>query len=263
MAEASSIKPTVRLDFNTAAGDGVATVVLDHPPLNILNLEVLAELDAACDRIAAEGSRVVVLQGMGKAFCAGVDIAIHTRERIPDMLGAFHGVLRKWWNLEGLTIAVVHGHCLGGGLELAACSDLVVAEDGARFALPEIRVGCFPPVAAALFPALLGPGLTLDLMTSGRTLEAAEAERKGLVQRLAPSGELEATTAGFVQEILQWSAVAQRLAKKAMRAGLGEGFEQALEASERIYLEEMAATQDVEEGAQAFLEKRPPQWQHC
>jgi cyclohexa-1,5-dienecarbonyl-CoA hydratase len=191
-----------------------------------------------------------------------VDIAIHTRERIPEMLGAFHGVLRKWWNLEGLTIAAVHGHCLGGGLELAACSDLVVAESDARFALPEIRVGCFPPVAAALFPALVGPGLTLDLMTTGRTLTGEEAERHGLVQRLAPSGKLAGVAAEFALEIVQWSAVAQRLAKKAMRAGLGDELERALEASERIYLEEMAATHDVEEGAQAFLEKRPPQWKH-
>jgi cyclohexa-1,5-dienecarbonyl-CoA hydratase len=260
MADPPRTKPKVRLDLGP--GDGVATLVLDHPPLNILDLEVLEALDVACDRIAEESSRVVVIKGAGKAFCAGVDIAIHTRERIPEMLGAFHGVLRKWWNLEGLTIAAVHGHCLGGGLELAACSDLVVAESDARFALPEIRVGCFPPVAAALFPALLGPGLALDLMTTGRTLTGEEAERHGLVQRLAPPGQLAGVAAEFVLEIIQWSAVAQRLAKKAVRAGLGDDFEQALEAAERIYLEEMAATHDVEEGAQAFLEKRPPRWQH-
>jgi len=242
----------------------VATVTLDRPPLNILDLETIAALDAVCDRLAAAPDlQLVLLRGAGpKAFCAGVDIAIHSRELIPRMLASFHGALRKWWRLEPLTIAVVHGHCLGGGMELAAVCDLVLASETAHFGQPEIKVGCYPPVAAALYPALLGPGRTLDLIATGRTLTALEAERMGFVTRLVPPGKFEAAVVKLEQEITSCSAVAQRLGKKAVRRSLGDSFERALAASEEIYLEEMAATLDVEEGAQAFLEKRAPVWQH-
>jgi cyclohexa-1,5-dienecarbonyl-CoA hydratase len=242
----------------------VATVTLNRPPLNILDLKTIAALDTVCDRLAAMPDlQLVVLRGAGpKAFCAGVDIAIHTREMIPKMLASFHGMLLKWWNLEALTVAAVHGHCLGGGMELAAVCDLVLACEAARFGQPEIKVGCYPPVAAALYPALLGPGRSLDLITTGRILTALEAERWGFVTRLAPAEGFEAAVAALVQEITSGSAVAQKLAKKAVHQSLGGPFERALAASERIYLEEMATTHDVEEGAQAFLEKRAPVWQH-
>ena len=243
--------------------DRVATVSLDHPPLNILDLETIGALDAVCDRLhALPELQLVVLRGQGKAFSAGVDIAIHTRELIPEMLAAFHGVLLKWWRLEALTLAAVHGPCLGGGMELAAVCDLVLAGEEARFGQPEIKVGCFPPVAAALYPALLGPGRTLDLIATGRTLTAREAERIGFVTRLTPADEFEAAVAALEHEITSWSAAAQRLGKKAVRLSLDDPFERALARSEKIYLEEMAATHDVEEGARAFLEKRSAVWQH-
>lgn len=253
-------RPSVLLEI---AGR-VATVTLHRPPLNILDLEMIASLDEACDRLAAQPDlQVIILRGAGeKAFCAGVDIAIHTRELIPRMLAAFHGALRKWWRLEALTVAAVDGHCLGGGMELAAVCDLVLASEAARFGQPEIKVGCYPPVAAALYPALLGLGRTLDLLVTGRTLSAREAERMGFVTRLVPTEEFETSVDGLTGEITAWSAVAQKLGKKAVRRSLDENFERALAASEKIYLEEMAATHDVEEGARSFLEKRAPVWQH-
>lgn len=242
----------------------VATVTLDHPPLNILDLQTIAALDAVCDRLAAaQNLQLVLLRGAGpKAFCAGVDIAIHTRELIPQMLTSFHRALRKWWHLEALTVAVVEGHCLGGGMELAAVCDLVIASESAHFGQPEINVGCYPPVAAALYPSLLGPGITLDLIATGRTLTAREAHRLGFVTRLAPREEFGAAVSALEAEITLRSTMVQKLGKKAVRASLGEAFERALSISEKIYLEEMAATHDVEEGVRAFVEKRAPVWQH-
>ena len=256
-------------------GPGIATVTLDRPPLNILDLELIAGLHAAAEELAMRDDvQLIVLRGAGpKAFSAGVAIEIHTPDRIPEMIERFHGALRAWWALEPLTVAAVHGHCLGGGMELAAVCDLVVADRRARFGQPEIRVGCYPPVAAALYPALLGPGRTLDLISTGRTLDAIEAERIGFVTRLTEVSESDAATSEEVteldralaqlsEEILSHSAVAQRLGKKAVRASLGDRFERALAASEQIYLDEMASTRDVDEGARAFLEKRPAVWKH-
>lgn len=244
-------------------GLGIATVVVDRPPLNVLDLATIAGLRSAAEALAARDDvHLVVLRGGGeRAFSAGVAIEIHTPDLIPTMIESFHGALRAWWNLEPLTVAAVHGHCLGGGMELAAVCDLVVAEPAARFGQPEIMVGCYPPVAAALYPMLLGPGRTLDLICTGRTIDATEAERIGFVTRLADEG-LDAALATLVGELTSKSAISQRLSKKAVRASLGEHFEHALVASEKIYLEEMARTRDVDEGARAFLEKRPPVWQH-
>lgn len=257
---AEAICETVRLEV-----DGpLATVTLDRPPLNILDLETIAGLAAAADRLAQRDSlQLVLLRGATeRAFSAGVAIEIHTPELIPTMIHGFHDALRRWWRLPMLTVAVVQGHCLGGGMELAAVCDLVVADGAARFGQPEIFVGCFPPVAAALYPSLLGPGRSLDLMVSGRQLSAREAEHWGFVTRLAEPGAVDETVAQLVSEVTRQSAIAQRLGKKAVRASLGNTFEDALEKAERIYLEEMAKTADVAEGAQAFLEKRQPVWRH-
>lgn len=243
--------------------DRVATVTLDRPPHNILDFDTIAGLGAAAGELAARSDlQLIVLRSAAeRSFSAGVAIEIHTPELIPRMLESFHGALRTWWALEPLTVAAVHGNCLGGGMELASVCDLVLADPGARFGQPEIAVGCFPPVAAALYPHLLGPGRTLDLIATGRTLDAAEAERLGFVTRLAEGG-LVAGLAQLVRQVTAQSAVAQRLGKKAVRRSLGDRFEQALAAAERIYLEDMATTEDVAEGARAFLEKRPPVWRH-
>lgn len=242
----------------------LATLTLDRPPLNIFDLGMLAELDRAFERIAEHSElQLVVVRSAQKVFSAGVAVEIHVPEHIPAMLETFHGALRKLWRLEPLTLAAVHGHCLGGGMELALCCDLVLAEASARFGQPEIHVGCYPPVAAALLPRRIGMGNALDLMVTGRAIDASEAERLGIVQRVVPEGDLASGLAAFNQEILQGSAVAQKLAKRAGRASLGQDFfEGALQASERLYLEDMARAADVEEGARAFLEKRPPVWQH-
>lgn len=253
-------RPLVRLEL---AGR-TATVTLDRPPLNILDLAAIDALGAAFARLAdAPEVQLVLLRGAGeRAFSAGVAVEIHTRELIPTMLARFHAALRRLWHLEAVTVAVVHGHCLGGGMELAAVCDLVIASDDARFGQPEIKVGCFPPVAAALYPSLLGRGATLDLLLTGRTVDAAHAERLGFLTRRAPTAELESAVAELAAEVTAGSAAVQRLTRKAVRAASGDAFERALAVAERIYLEELTTTADVEEGARAFLEKRPPIWQH-
>lgn len=243
------------LHVETTADGRRATLTLDRPPLHILDLDLLAALDAATAELAESEVQVVVVRSTGaKAFSAGVAVEDHVPERIESMLETFHRGLNRLRDMPATTVAAVQGHCLGGGMELAMACDLVVASENARFAQPEIKLGCYPPWAAAFYPERLGRGRTLDLLLTGRTLTAAEAERWGVVQRLAPAGELDAAVEGLVGELLAQSPVVAQLTRRAVDAG-GD-----LAESERLYIDELAATHDMAEGLEAFLEKRPPVW---
>lgn len=242
----------------------VATITVNRPPLNILDLETLATLGEAAHGLAgAVDLGLVVVRGAGpKAFSAGVSVQDHTPDKVADMLALFHGALQALAALEVPTLAAVHGHCLGGGMELAAACDFVLASAEARFGQPEIELGCYPPYAAALYPARLGRGRALELVLTGRTLGAAEAERIGFVTWLAPAGELEAKLAEVTAALTTKSSAVARLAKRGVEAGTTRPFAQALAENERLYLEELCATEDMHEGLAAFAEKRRPQWKH-
>ncbi|MFL6201415.1 MAG: enoyl-CoA hydratase/isomerase family protein [Thermoanaerobaculia bacterium] len=239
-----------------------ATVTLNRPPLNILDIPTIARLGQAISELDRdEDLQLVVIRGAGeRAFSAGVAVQDHTPELVGPMLESLHGAIRKLRDLSPVTVAAVQGHCLGGGMELALACDLVIATEDARFGQPEIELGCYPPVAAALYPSLIGPGRTLDLLLTGRTLTCEEAERMGLIARRV--GDLDEGLAKLTSEILAKSAAVVRLTKKAVRAGRDRGFSEALAESERLYLEELCPTADMAEGIAAFLEKRQPVWKH-
>jgi cyclohexa-1,5-dienecarbonyl-CoA hydratase len=240
------------------------SITLDHPPLNVLNIGLLRELDAALDSCAAEGGiNVVVLRGGGeRAFSAGVDIKDHTREKVPEMLDVVHGAMRKLLGLPQVTIAQVRGLCLGGGCELASCCDFILASDNSFFGTPEILVGCYPPLALARFPALIGYRRAADLILTGRTISAAEALSMGLISRITPQDQLEAALIGLVDDLLAKSGSVLNTTLRGLRELSLEGFEQKLRRSEEIYLKELLSTEDVEEGVRAFLEKRKANWTH-
>lgn len=244
--------------------DRTATLTLDRPPLNIMDLATLRRMGETLETLAADGElQLLVVRGGGpKAFSAGVAVEDHTPEKVGEMLERFHGVLNGLRELPAVTLAAVHGHCLGGGMELATACDLVLAEEGARFGQPEVELGCFPPYAAALYAATVGEPRALELLLSGRIVEADEAQRLGLVTHLAPAGELEGRLGEVVTAITAKSAAVTRLIKRAVRAGAQRPFAEALAECERLYLEELAATADMEEGLTAFMEKRRPRWQH-
>ena len=147
-------------------------------------------------------------------------------------------------------------------MELALACDLAIAEEGAAFGLPEIDLACFPPVAAALLPHRLGMPRTLDLLSTGRRLSAAEVESWGLVSRVVPAGGLAEAVAGLTAEWSKKSAPVLRMLNRAVHAGRDLPFDDALEATERLYLEQLRPLEDMAEGVAAFLEKRPPVWRH-
>ncbi|HSB60906.1 MAG TPA: enoyl-CoA hydratase/isomerase family protein [Vicinamibacteria bacterium] len=251
-------------EFVVLENDGaVARILLRRPPLNVLNLEMIRELNRALRDVRPEsGLRALVLAAEGKAFSAGVSVEDHLPDNAGDMLGAFHETFRQLRTLCCPTIAAVQGAALGGGCELACFADWVIASESATFGLPEIKLGAFPPIAAVHFPHRIGLARTLQLILSGDTLPAREAERIGLVDRVVPAADLPAALEEAVQRLREKSGPALRLAKRAVLLGSGRDFDAALADVERLFLEKLMKTRDAEEGLRAFLEKRAPQWTH-
>jgi cyclohexa-1,5-dienecarbonyl-CoA hydratase len=255
--EAVNLAPPVAAEIH----GGTARLTINRPPLNVLDLETIGLLRACLvDALADVAVRVVEIHGGESVFSAGVDVRDHFPERAPEMLGEFHGLVRSVLYARVPVIAVVRGHCLGGGFELALAADFVLAAEGASFGQPEIRVGCFAPVASVLLPRLMPEKKALELLLTGKAITGIEAERLGLVNAVAPAAELEIELDRFRRRLLAQSPIVLALARKAARLGSRAGFESALREAERIYLDELLKTEDAVEGLQAFIEKREPEW---
>jgi cyclohexa-1,5-dienecarbonyl-CoA hydratase len=244
----------VRLERRTA------WITLDRPPLNILDIPMMESLDAALAR-ALPKSDFVIFQGAGvKAFCAGADVADHTPKRVKKMLTAFHGVFRRLAATDCLKIAMVHGYCLGGGMELATFCDFVLASESAQFGQPEIKLGCFPPVALVTLPRLIGMQAAAHLILTGHQISAKEAHRLGLVTRLVPDCELHNAVGNLLEELRSLSPSVLHLTRRTLGQLHSADFVKQLEAAERVYLSELMKSHDAQEGIRAFLEKRKPAW---
>jgi cyclohexa-1,5-dienecarbonyl-CoA hydratase len=242
----------------------VARIFLDRPPLNVLAIPAIEQLPEAVDRLISEPEPdIIVLTGSGeKGFSAGVDIADHTPNRVEEMLTGFHRIFRSLSAADRISVAAVRGVCLGGGFELATSCDFVICEENARLGLPEIEVGCFPPVAVAAFSERVGAQRTAEWVLTGRPIPVAEAEAAGLVSRVAPAGKLNETVEEFLVPLLSKSSAVLRVTVAALRKGRAEAFAAALERAEKAYLYKLLRTEDIQEGIAAFTEKRKPSWKH-
>lgn len=243
-----------------AVEGGVATLTLCREPLNVLNIAMMKEMNQALDSLAPAGLKVLLIRAEGKAFSAGVDVGEHLGDQVNDMIEVFHGIFRRMEKLGVVSVASVQGAALGGGCELAAYCDLVVASEKAKFGQPEIMVGVFPPIAALVFPRQLGYKKALELIVTGDVINAAEAKAIGLVNQVVPPEELAAATQALVGKLTNLSGLVLRLTKKAVVQGLNHDKERALGLIEKVYLDELMPTADAEEGLRAFLDKRKPQW---
>ena len=240
------------------------TLTLERPPLNVLNLALLGQLREALDPLKNDSETdFLVLRASGeRAFSAGVDVKDHTRDKVPEMLDAVHGAIRSLLSLPQITIALVRGACLGGGCELASSCDFILASDDSSFATPEIQVGCFPPVALARFPSQIGYHRAAEMILTGRRISAQEAAAIGLINRAVAGKDLEKALQELLEEMKGKSRAVLRIALKGLREISLKNFSANLARSEELYLKELLATEDVEEGVQAFLEKRKPRWNH-
>ena len=242
----------------------VFTIQLNKPPLNILDAAMIEEVIAALEEAESDLEvRIIVFRGAGeKAFCAGVSIKDHTPDRIRDMIPRFDDIFRQLARSDKVTLGVVQGHCLGGGMELALMCDLVVAAENAQFGQPEIKLGQLPPVGIVLLPHLIGYRKAAELLFTGRNIGAKEAAALGLVNRLAPAEQLSQCAEELLKEMLTLSGTALLQSKKLLRRLSGLDFERALRESEEFFFEAVIPSHDAQEGIIAFLEKRAPQWTH-
>jgi cyclohexa-1,5-dienecarbonyl-CoA hydratase len=231
-------------------------VSLQRPPLNVLDIPSIVELAGVLEPLARRPDvKVVVLRSaVPRVFSAGVDIRDHTRERVGTMLEVFHGVFRLLDRLPQATVAAVDGPCLGGGCELAAFCDVVLATPSATFGQPEINVGCFPPVAAVLLPRLIGRA-AFEMVLTGAAVSATEAARVGLITHVV--GDLPVETERMVALLAHKSGAVLGLARRALR---GQWLDEELTRVEALYRDELLDTHDIDEGIRAFLEKRTPEW---
>src|SRR5579862_4569948 len=168
----------------------VARICLHNPPLNVIDIPMMDELALRLAEVdARQDVSAIIFKGAGKAFSAGVDVAAHTPDKVEAMLAKFHSVIRALIATKKVTIAAVHGHCLGGGAELAMVCDMVYTTEDAKWGFPEIQLGCFPPVAVTALAALIGQKPAADLILSGRTIDGVEAARLGLANQAVSSDD--------------------------------------------------------------------------
>jgi cyclohexa-1,5-dienecarbonyl-CoA hydratase len=248
-----------------AVTDRVARITLARPPLNILNIAMMREIDEVLIGCEEKGDLVAIVFDSvreSRAFSAGVAVEEHLSETVQQMLTSFHAIFRTLGRIAKPTISVIDGPALGGGCELAAACDIVLASDRATFGLPEIKLGVFPPVAAILLPRIVGEKRARELILTGETMDATEARQLGLVSYVVPAGELAVKTERILGKLRRLSAAGLRCARAALDLGSGTGFESALTQVEALYLNELVKTEDATEGIQAFMEKRKPQWRN-
>ncbi|MBI4776029.1 MAG: enoyl-CoA hydratase/isomerase family protein [Deltaproteobacteria bacterium] len=244
----------------TASNHGVATIILNRPPLNVLNIEMMNEINRELDRLMGEPPTLLVFRAEGKAFSAGVDVGEHVGDLMPKMIDAFHGIFRRMDALGAPSIAAVQGSALGGGCELAVYCDMVIASERAKIGQPEIKVGVFPPIAALILPRIIGRKKAMEFILSGDTWSAEEAQCAGMINHVAPADDFDTEVQSYIGRFVGNSAVVMKLTRESALCGLQDDPGAGLDRIEKLYMEKLMKTHDANEGLESFLGKRPPAW---
>jgi cyclohexa-1,5-dienecarbonyl-CoA hydratase len=241
----------------------VGRITFNKPPLNVLNIEMMKEINQALKVFQGKNLKVLIINANGKAFSAGVDVSDHTKEKVNEMIQVFHEIFTNLYKIDAPTVALVNGAALGGGCEVATFCDIVIASEKSKFGQPEIKVGVFPPVAAAIFPKLMWSKKALELIVTGDVINADEAKELGLVNHILPVEGFEVEAEKLVTEKLASnSAIVLQLTKRAFMEGATQNYSESIKKIEDIYLNELMETNDANEGLSAFLEKRQPVWKN-
>ena len=236
-----------------------ARLTLSHGKQNVIDIEMMEELSQAFVNIESQSAiSTIVLSGEGEHFSSGVDIPSHTPDKVGEVLQKFHDVVRRLVRTTKVTLAVVRGYCLGGGAELAMACDIVVTAESAHWGFPEIRLGCYPPVAAAALAAVVGQKRAAELVLTGRTFDGRQAAQMGLANH--STKEPSKTALEIETRLRELSPVALAHAKRALYSWDAAHFEKGLARAEEIYLKDLIRTEDAQEGIRAWMEKRKPTW---
>jgi len=243
----------------------VARITFARPPLNVFDIAMMREISDALNACLPQRDLAAIVFDAApetRAFSAGVAVEEHVPETVYQMLDAFHSVFRLLAQISRPVIALVDGPALGGGCELVAACDIVIASERARFGQPEIKLGVFPPVAAILLPRIIGEKRARELIMLGDMIDANEALRLGLVNYVVPGAELEPKLQSVLGKVRDLSASALAMTRTARDLGGQNIFQAALTEIENLYLHELMKTEDAQEGVRSFMEKRKPEWHH-
>ncbi len=243
----------------------VARLTLNRPPYNVLTIDMMEEMHRAIEALHGQRNiRVILMQAAPdcKAFSAGVAVEDSRPERAFQMLEAFQAVFFAMLEISKPVVTVINGPAIGGGCELAALGDLILATPKARFAQPEIRLGVFPPLAAIMLPHVIGHKRALEMIVTGDPLSAEEAHRLGFVSRVVPEERLEQEVEKILTKITEQSAPVLEMAKRVIYDTIGLPLAQAIKRSSDIYLNQLMDLDDAQEGLRAILEKRKPVWKN-
>ncbi|MBL7125292.1 MAG: enoyl-CoA hydratase/isomerase family protein [Dehalococcoidales bacterium] len=241
--------------------EGVAKLIINRPPLNILDIDTLVEMNEALAKLRTDDEvKVVVITGAGdRAFSAGVAVGDHLGGKLPKMIEVFNKLFISLVEVDKPTIAVVNGIALGGGCEIVAGCDMAIASEKAQLGQPEVKLGVYPPPASVLFPRLMGRRKAFELILSGDSIDAKEAERIGLINKAVPEEEFEKATDEFIKRFTANSGLTLTQARRALYRNFDLEFHQAMEVTGIDSTLVMAGENSVE-GLTAFMEKRKPVW---
>ncbi|MDH4219217.1 MAG: enoyl-CoA hydratase/isomerase family protein [Candidatus Aminicenantes bacterium] len=241
-----------------------AILTINRPPMNILNIATMEEMNHALSSIADNKDiKVLVITSTGeKAFSAGVDVSEHTEEKVEQMLHVFHDIFRNFAKLNQVIVAATKGFSLGGGCEVAIFCDLIFAADNLKIGQPEIKLSAIPPIALLIMPRLVGLKNASELLLSGKIIDAQKAIQIGLINKVVPLDSFDSELESYIQPFTELSFVGLKFSKRGIQLGLETSFLEGLEKIEKMYLEELMASEDAHEGLKAFMEKRKPAWKN-
>jgi enoyl-CoA hydratase/carnithine racemase len=247
------------IQFDVA--QGIARLTLNRPPANVLSIDMMEDIANALEALEYQRDiKIVVLSGSGKYFSAGFELGDHLGDRGYVMLEVFRRIFEGLRKLDKPTLAIVGGPAFGAGCTLAVGCDIVIAGASAKFGHPEIRAGVFNTVAAVIMPRIVGIKKTFEIMLGGASLGASEAVEIGLISKVFPDDHLASEASSIIARFQELSAPVLQLTRKAIYDSQDLPFIEALRVSEDIYLNQLMATDDVEEGLRAVMAKRKPAW---
>jgi cyclohexa-1,5-dienecarbonyl-CoA hydratase len=251
--------------LNFGIEDRVARITFARPPLNIFDIAMMREINLALSECVSRRELVAIVFEAApdcRAFSAGVAVEEHAEDTIYQMLDSFHGIFRSLEQLAKPVIAVVDGAALGGGCELVAACDIVIASERARFGQPEIKLGVFPPVACVLLSSIIGDKRARELILTGELISATHAARLGLVNHVVPAEQLGPKAVEILAKLRELSGSSLESTRRAIDLGRGHSLSEVLAEVENLYLHELMKSEDANEGIQAFIEKRKPVWRN-
>lgn len=245
--------------------DRVGRIAFARPPLNVFHIPMMKEINNALEHLLAEREIACVVFESSpecRGFSAGVAVEDHATDTVYTMLEEFHQIFRALDETSKPAIAIVDGPAFGGGCELVAGCDIVIASERSKFGQPEIKLGVFPPIAAVLLPRIIGDKRARELILTGEIIGAREAAAYGLVNHVVRQEDLAAKTEELLQRMRELSASALEVTRHALDVARNQPFLKALNTVEDLYLNDLMRTQDAQEGIKAFMEKRKPEWKH-